>query len=346
MGLFDGILDTVSDVFGSVKDFVSPAVDFLTGDQFGKVLKGGADFLNSNAFQTGVSAYAADRAYDAEREKNAAQERMWQQGMEFSGEQARIAREFNVYSSDVAYDRSSTQAQIQRDWAEQMAGTQWQRAVGDLTKAGLNPMLAYSKGPNAVPSGAAAGVSPAAASPAPSAGAAPQLGNPAAVGWSTAVQVGRTMAELDQMKANTERIRAEARKVAAETAYVVGPQTTLAGAQARTATAQEANISQDTALKVEQMVKVMAEVDAIAERNHLTRAEVEKVKADTLNAALTGAHIKAETRNTIANAQLNELAIPHMKNMSAAESTWFKQNVSPFLPDFLRGSSIFRQFGR
>ena len=63
----------------------------------------------------------------------------------FSASQASQAREFNA-----------DQSQVSRDWQERMANTQYQRTVQDLNAAGLSPMLAYSKGASALPSGATA----------------------------------------------------------------------------------------------------------------------------------------------------------------------------------------------
>ena len=55
---------------------------------------------------------------------------------------------------------NAEQAQIQRDWQERMANTQYQRAVGDMEKAGLNPILAVTGGGvgTSVPGGATASV--------------------------------------------------------------------------------------------------------------------------------------------------------------------------------------------
>lgn len=66
------------------------------------------------------------------------------------------ARDYQEGQQDSANQFNSAQAQINRDFQERMAGTQYQRAVEDMRKAGLNPMLAYSQGGNASPAGSQA----------------------------------------------------------------------------------------------------------------------------------------------------------------------------------------------
>lgn len=55
---------------------------------------------------------------------------------------------------------NAEQAQIQRDWQERMANTQYQRAIQDMSTAGLNPILAVTGGGigTGVPSGSTASV--------------------------------------------------------------------------------------------------------------------------------------------------------------------------------------------
>lgn len=48
---------------------------------------------------------------------------------------------------------NSAEAQKQRDWEEYMSNTAYQRAMDDISQAGLNPALVYSQGGATTPVG-------------------------------------------------------------------------------------------------------------------------------------------------------------------------------------------------
>lgn len=54
---------------------------------------------------------------------------------------------------------NAQEAEKNRQWQEYMSNTSYQRAVSDLQKAGLNPILAYSQGGATTPSGGSASIS-------------------------------------------------------------------------------------------------------------------------------------------------------------------------------------------
>lgn len=84
-------------------------------------------------------------------------ERMWEQNAAYNSAEAAIAREFNA-----------SEAEKNREWQERMSNTAYQRAVQDLKKAGLNPVLAAFNGGASAGSGATASGSAASSSAASS----------------------------------------------------------------------------------------------------------------------------------------------------------------------------------
>lgn len=51
---------------------------------------------------------------------------------------------------------NALEAQKNRDWQENLSNTAYQRAVSDMKKAGINPILAYQQGGASSPSGSSA----------------------------------------------------------------------------------------------------------------------------------------------------------------------------------------------
>lgn len=63
---------------------------------------------------------------------------------------------YQTQSAERAMQFNAEQARLDREWQERMSSTAYQRMVGDLKKAGLNPILAYTNGPASTPGGSSA----------------------------------------------------------------------------------------------------------------------------------------------------------------------------------------------
>lgn len=87
-------------------------------------------------------------------------------GMGMMGQQQANSAQRQMF--DAGTQANIMSAREQMDFQERMSGTAYQRAMADMRKAGLNPMLAFGQGGASTPGGAMGG-----------AGSAPQVGNEA-----------------------------------------------------------------------------------------------------------------------------------------------------------------------
>jgi len=134
----------------------------------------------------------------------------------FIGQQQTNQKNWDISQS--ANAASAAQAQAQMDFQERMRQTQYQTAVEDMKKAGLNPMLGYTQGGAGVPTGAMGSVSTAKMENALGAGVSgyqalatnsADLDLKASQTTATAAQAVKTEADTIQTKAQTEKTLAD-----------------------------------------------------------------------------------------------------------------------------------------
>jgi len=179
----------------------------------------------------------------------------------FIGQQQTNQKNWDI--SQAANAASAEQAAKQMDFQERMRETQYQTAVEDMKKAGLNPMLAYSQGGAGTPTGAMGQVSTA------------KMGNAIASGLQGYQAMSMNEADIDLKKATTTGTTAQTLKTEADTI--------------RTA-AEVQNILQTTKMNAEQtrnlqemLLKLQQEIKNLKATEGYTTASTAKAQAETTN---------------------------------------------------------------
>lgn len=131
----------------------------------GSIQQGGGHSISASQAGTNVEqvdqwlkqAYAYQGQEAAMQGKYNSQSMLKQMG--YNTLQAIMQGVYNHIENSVAMNYNSAEALANREWQEHMSNTAYQRAVEDMRKAGLNPILAFSNGGASTPGGSAGTIS-------------------------------------------------------------------------------------------------------------------------------------------------------------------------------------------
>ena len=165
---------------------------------------------------------------------------------------AKEANQTNIELSQANSAFNAAEAQKNRDFQEMQRKTQYQTAVDDMTKAGINPMVAIMKGGAGTTSGAQA-----------SAASAPAMSNK----FEAAITASAQMAAIAMQKTAIEKTQAD---------------TEVSKAQAAQVRAQTANTIASTGNIQQQTINLQETIEQIRQNVQLMKQQMHNTVHDTL----------------------------------------------------------------